>query len=280
MQLPSVMDSLSPYLSEAATLAENLDFSDTMLFLLVFAGCSLVLTVVGRLILGKHSSLNHCVSCAMGILFLYAVSIVLYSLNPWNIPESLNPLPFLIFAGEHILMISFQHSAFSVICHELLSLLILAFLMNLLDTFVPKGKSIVTWFFLRFLTAAAAMALHVLADWAFDTYLPHVLVTYAPVILLGVLLGTMLLGVVNFLLGVFLAVVDPILGAIYTFFFANIVGKQLTKAVITCLIICAVIFLLGQSGPTLILVSEQALVSYIPFGIVMLILWYIIGHLL
>lgn len=274
------MDSLSPYLSEAASLAEGLEFGSTMQFLLIFGGGCLVLTVLGRLILGKRSSLNHCVSCAMGILFLYAVAMVFYTLEPWDLLERLTPLPFMIFAEDHVLMISFQHSVFSVICHELLSLVILAFLMNLLDTFVPKGKSLVTWYLLRFLTLAAAMVLHVLADWAFDTYLPDILVTYAPVILLGLLLGTMLLGVLNFLLGVLLAVVDPILGAIYTFFFANIIGKQLTKAVATSLIICMVIFLLGHFGLTLILITEEALVSYIPFGIVMLILWYIIGHLL
>lgn len=274
------MDSLSPYLSEAASLAEGLEFGSTMQFLLIFGGGCLVLTVLGRLILGKRSSLNHCVSCAMGILFLYAVTMVFYTLEPWDLLERLTPLPFMIFAEDHVLMISFQHSVFSVICHELLSLVILAFLMNLLDTFVPKGKSLVTWYLLRFLTLAAAMVLHVLADWAFDTYLPDILVTYAPVILLGLLLGTMLLGVLNFLLGVLLAVVDPILGAIYTFFFANIIGKQLTKAVATSLIICIVIFLLGHFGLTLILITEEALVSYIPFGIVMLILWYIIGHLL
>lgn len=274
------MDSLSPYLSEAASLAEGLEFGSTMQFLLIFGGGCLVLTVLGRLILGKRSSLNHCVSCAMGILFLYAVTMVFYTLEPWDLLERLTPLPFMIFAEDHVLMISFQHSVFSVICHELLSLVILAFLMNLLDTFVPKGKSLVTWYLLRFLTLAAAMVLHVLADWAFDTYLPDILVTYAPVILLGLLLGTMLLGVLNFLLGVLLAVVDPILGAIYTFFFANIIGKQLTKAVATSLIICMVIFLLGHFGLTLILITEEALISYIPFGIVMLILWYIIGHLL
>lgn len=277
MQLSS---SLTPYLSEAASLADRLDLGSALQFLLVFGGCSLVLTALGRLILGKRSSLNHSVSCAMGILFLYAISVTLYTMKPWPLLERLTPLPFLIFAGEQLLVISFQHSAFSVICHELLSLLILAFLFNLLNTLVPKGKSIVTWFVLRFLTIAAAMVLHVLADWAFDTYLPDILVTYAPVILLGILLSTLLLGVANFILGALLAVADPILGAIYTFFFANIVGKQLTKAVVTTAIVCIVIFLLGHFGLTLILITQEALLSCLPMGLVMLLLWYIIGHLL
>lgn len=251
-----------------------------MEFLLIFAGCALLLTVLGRIILGKRSSLNHSVSSAMGILFLYALSMILYTFRPLDFMEHLTPLPFLIFAGDYMLVLSFQNSVLSVLCHEILSLIILAFLLNLLDTFIPQGKSLVTWYLLRFVTISLAMGLHIAVDWAFDTYLPEILVTYAPVILLGILGGTLLLGALNFLLGVLLAVVDPILGAIYTFFFSNIVGKQLTKAVMTALIVSIVVFLFGHFGYTLICVTEEALLSYVPAGFAMLILWYVIGHLL
>jgi hypothetical protein len=107
-----------------------------------------------------------------------------------------------------------------------------------------------------------------------------VLVTYAPIILLGVLAAMLLIGLANLVLGAVLAIVDPIMGAIYTFFFSTIVGKQLTKAVITTIILCAVFFLMNYFGYTIILLNHSALLSYIPFGIVMLILWYLIGHLL
>ena len=271
---------LQSALDTAAAVPSVIDFGGAMRFLLIFIGCSLILTVLGRLILGKRSSLNQSVSSAMGILFLYAASMILYTFRPLELLEQLTPLPFMIFAGDQMLVITFQHSVFSVLCHELLSLIILAFLMNLLDTLIPRGKSIVTWYFLRFITLALAMALHVLVDWAFDTYLPEVLVTYAPMILLAVLLGTMLLGVLNLVLGALLAVVDPIIGALYTFFFSSIIGKQLTKAVMTSAIICVIIFLLGHSGYTLINITENALLTYIPFGFAMLVLWYLIGHML
>ena len=88
------------------------------------------------------------------------------------------------------------------------------------------------------------------------------------------------MGVLNFLLGLLLAVFDPILGGIYTFFFSNIVGKQLTKAVVTSGILCAVFFIMGHFGYTLICVTESALLTYIPFGLSMLILWFLIGHML
>lgn len=288
MSIQSAFEAVSSYLpdnlnglfSSAAAVPSEIDFGQAMQFLLLFVGCSLLLTVLGRMILGKRSSLNHSVSSAMGILFLYALSMILYTFQPWELMEQLTPLPFMVFAGDYMLVISFQNSAISVLCHEVLSLVILAFLLNLLDTLIPRGKSIVTWYLLRFITISLAMVLHVLVDWAFDTYLPEVLVTYAPVILLALLAGTMLLGVLNVILGVALAVVDPILGAIYTFFFSNIVGKQLTKAVMTSIIICIVIFLLGHFGYTMICLTESALLTYIPLGLAMLILWYVIGHIL
>lgn len=288
MSIQSAFEAVSSYLpddlnglfSSAAAVPSAIDFGQAMKFLLLFVGCSLLLTVLGRMILGKRSSLNHSVSSAMGILFLYALSMILYTFQPWELMEQLTPLPFMVFAGDYMLVISFQNSAISVLCHEVLSLVILAFLLNLLDTLIPRGKSIVTWYLLRFITISLAMVLHVLVDWAFDTYLPEVLVTYAPVILLALLAGTMLLGVLNVILGVALAVVDPILGAIYTFFFSNIVGKQLTKAVMTSIIICIVIFLLGHFGYTMICLTESALLTYIPLGLAMLILWYVIGHIL
>lgn len=291
LDLSSALDTVSSYLPEVLDLSEllsdakafvpaEINFAAMMKFILLFAAGSLVLGLLSRLILGKRSSLNHAVSSAMGILFMYALTIFIYTIKPWNLTELLSPLPFMVFAGDYMTIIPFHGSAIPALCHEILSMIILAFLVNLLDTVIPKGKTIAGWYVLRFITVILAMALHILVDWAFDTYLPDVLVTYAPVILLGVLAGMLLLGILNLVLGAVLAVVDPIFGAIYTFFFSTIVGKQLTKAVVSTLILTAVFFLMGYFGYTIILLTNSALLSYIPFGIIMLILWYLIGHIL
>ena len=289
--LAAAMDAVSEYLPEALDLSSimteaknfvpaEIDFGSTMKFMLFFAAGSFLFSLLSRLILGKRSSLNHAVSSAMGILFMYAATIIVYTFRPAALMEYVSPLPFMVFAGEYMMVLPFQGAAIPALCHEILSLVILAFLVNLLDTLIPKGKSIPGWYLLRLVTVILAFGLHILADWAFDTYLPNVLVTYAPIILLGVLAAMLLIGVANVLLGAVLAIVDPIMGAIYTFFFSTIVGKQLTKAVITTIILCAVFFLMNYFGYTIILLNYNALLSYIPFGILMLILWYLIGHIL
>ena len=273
-------DDLEKAISGAASyIPTEIDLAGTAQFMLFFAAASLILGFMGRVFLGKRSSLNHSLSAAMGILFVYAVAIGVYTFKPWSLDALLSPLPFVRFAGEHLLIIPFHGSPMTIVCSEILSLIILAFLVNLLDTLIPRGNSAVGWFFLRILMVLFAMVLHILADWAFKTYLPNVLVTYAPTILLVILAVALLMGLMNLVLSVVLTVVNPIFGALYTFF-SNIIGKQLSKAVFTSGIICGVVFLLGYFGCTVICVSAAALSAYIPLAIVLLLLWFLIGWVL
>lgn len=258
----------------------EIDLALTAKFLLFFVAASLILGIMGRVCLGKRSSLNRSLSSAVGILAIYALSVILYTYKPWSLDTLISPLPFVRFAGEYLVIIPFQGTAFTTLCSEILSLIILAFLVNLLDTFMPQGNSALGWYFLRFATVVLGMLLQLMANFAFQTYLPNVLVTYAPSILL-VLLGAMLLmGLLNLVLSVALTAVNPIFGAMYAFFFGNVVGKQLSKAIFTAGIICCVFFLLGYFGYTVICISAASLMTYIPLALVLLILWFLIGHLL
>lgn len=276
-----IPDELSQVIAHAASyVPTEINIANMAKFLLFFGSAALILGLMGRIFLGKRSSLNHSLSSVMGILFIYAVTIVVYTFKPWNLEELLSPLPFVTFSGDYLIVLPVQNAKIPVLCSEILSLVILAFLVNLLDSFIPQGKSVLGWYELRFLTVVIAMLLHLAANWAIRTYLPDVLVTYAPTMLLILLIGMLMLGLVNLILGVVLAVVNPILGGIYTFFFSNAIGKQLTKAVFTTAIVCVVFFLLGHFGYTLICIDSSALTAYLPFGAVLLVLWYLIGHVL
>ena len=276
-----IPEEVGQFLSDAKNcIPTEIDLAGTAQFTLYFAGASLILGLMSRLFLGKRSSLNHSLSSAMGILFIYAVAIVVYTFKPWELDNLLSPLPFVRFAGEYLVVIPFQGTEFTALCSEILSLVILAFLVNLMDAFMPKGNSILGWYLLRFVTVILAMVLHILADWAFKTYLPGVLVTYAPTILLVLLAAMLLMGLLNLALSVVLTVVNPIFGAMYTFFFSNVIGKQLSKAIFTSAIICAVVFLMGYFGYTVICITAASLLAYIPLALVLLVLWYLIGHVL
>ena len=272
------------YLPSTQELSElipaNVDPMSMLKFIGIFAAVSVLLSLLGRVVFGKRSSLNHALSSAMGIFFILAVTTLIYVFDPRSLAQYLSPLPYVAFSGDYLILFSFTGSSFATICEELLSMIILAFLVNLLDTFIPKGKNVFTWYLLRFLTVLLAMGLHYGVTWASNAYLPGVLVTYAPVILLGLLVLAVLLGLLNVVLSLVLTVVNPIFGALYAFFFSTLVGKQLTKAICTTFVLTAVVAALGYFGCTMLCIAGSALAAYIPLLIVLLILWYLIGHIL
>lgn len=278
--LPSNLD-ISELLSGAAAyIPAELDLVSTAKFTLFFFIGSVVAGGLGRVILGKRSGLNHALSSAMGILLIYALTIIIYTFQPWNLIQYLSPLPYVTFADSFIVISPILGTSLSLFCSQTLSLIILAFLVNLLDTFLPRGESLLSWYLLRFLTVLIAMALHLVVKWACSTYLPSMLVNYAPVLLLIVVLSMLLMGVLNVVLGVVLTAMDPLFGGLYTFFFSNIIGKQITKAVFTSIVICGLLIGLDYLGYTVICITPDALIAYIPFAVILLILWYLIGHLL
>jgi len=258
----------------------QIDLESAALFMLYFAAASLVMGIIGRVVLGKRSSLNHSLSSAMGIFFVYAATIVAYTFKPWNLDMFLSPLPFVTFSGEYLIVFPIMDTQFPALCTQVLSLIILAFLVNLLDTFIPQGESLISWYLLRFVMVVLAIGLHFWVTWAFRTYLPEVLVTYAPTILLLLLAVMLLSGIFSLVVGLVIAVSNPFLGAMYTFFFSSLVGKQLSKAVFSSAILMGVFWLLEYVGYVIISISAAALLAYIPLGIILLILWYLIGHLL
>lgn len=273
-ELRAVMKHASSYLPT------EIDFMTVAEFILYFAAASLILGTISRVVLGKRSSLNHSLSSAMAILFLYAMTIVIYTFKPWNLELLLSPLPFVNFSDHYLIILPILDLEFAPLCTQVLSLVILSFLINLVDTLLPQGENILSWVMMRLITILASFGVHLAASWAFRTYLPDVLVDYAPMILLILLVLMLLSGFLTLVLSLVISVTSPFLGAMYSFFFSNIVGKQMSKAVFTSAVLCGILWLLEHYGLVVILITPAALLTYIPLALVMLVLWYLIGHLL
>ena len=264
----------------ASYLPAEISFMTVAQFLLYFAAASLVLGSISRVVLGKRSSLNHALSSVMAVLFIYTVTIVIYTFKPWNLDILLSPLPFVTFSDHYLIVHPMTDLTFPALCSQLLSLMILTFLINLVDTLIPPGEGIVTWLLLRLMTVLGCFGLHFLVSWAFRTYLPEALVTYAPTILLAVLLVLLGSGVVSLVLGLIIAITSPFLGAMYSFFFSNIVGKQISKSIFTSGVVCGIFYLMEHFGLVVILISPAALLTYVPLALVLLLLWFLVGHIL
>jgi len=273
-ELRAVMHHASSYLPT------ELSFTSVAEFMLYFAAASLILGIMSRVVLGKRSSLNHSLSSVMGILFVYAATIILYTFKPWNLDVLLSPLPFATFSDHYLIIHPITDLQFPSLCEEMLSLIILAFLVNLIDTCMPQGENMLSWFLLRLITILVCFALHLLVSWAFHTYLPGVLVDYAPMILLLVLAFFVLSGVLTLILGLVISVTNPFLGAMYSFFFSNVIGKQLSKAIFSSSILGVILYLMDRFGFIVIIITPAALMTYIPLALAMIVLWYLIGYLL
>ena len=272
---------ISSLITGIADQFDNLgNIQQTFPYFTAFAVAMLVLGILGRMTLGKRSAPNHAVSSAMAILFIYILTIAIYTFKPWNLQQYLTPLPFVTLAEDVLVLFPFQGVSFHLICTQILPLLILAFLVNLLDDFIPQGNSIAAWFLLRFVTVALAMGLHLTTNWAFNTFLPDVLVQYAPAAVIGVLILLLSLGILKALLGLVLTVVNPILGGIYAFFFSSMIGREITKAVFTTVLLCVLFFCLEQLGFAALNISESSLITYLPMTCLTMVIWYLLGHTL
>lgn len=257
----------------------GLDFYEFAITAAVLLVGTLVLSLLGRFVFGKKSQLCSAVSSAIGILFIYALTVVLKSAGV-HFDGLLAPLPFVTINENVLTLFSFTGAHYTVICSEILSMIILAFLMNLVDGWLPKGKHLFGWLVWRCLTVLIAFALHLLVVWLFRLLLPQGLVTYAPTVLLGLLIIMLLTGCLKILVGALLTTMNPIIGGLYTFFFATVIGKQVSKAILTTLLLTGLVLLLRYLGIIIISVSMTALYAYVPFLLVLLVIWYVVNRLL
>lgn len=254
----------------------GIDFDTFWKAALILLLGTILMSVFGRFIFGKRSALNNAVSSAIGILFIYAVTVVLRSAGA-KYSALIAPLPFVSISGDSMVLFSFAGAHYTLICSEVLSMIILSFLVNLADGWLPRGKNIFSWVFFRCLTVVIAYLLHLVVVGLFATYLPEGIVTYAPVILLALLVILLLTGALKILVGALLTTVNPIIGGLYTFFFATIIGKQVTKAVLTTVILSALVLALHYVGVGVISIASAALMAYIPIMLVLVVLWYIVS---
>ncbi len=251
--------------------------------LLKTAGVLLVGTIligfIGHFAFGKKSALNSAVSSAIGIVFVYCVTAVV-TVYGGELMNYVVPLPFAAITNESITFFPFLTSEFLVICTQVTSMLILAFLVNLIDGILPRGKNLFTWLIFRVLTVVFAAVGHWIVTGLLGKFLPEGIATYAPVILLAVLVLMLLTGALKILVGVAISTINPIIAALYTFFFANIVGKQISKAVLTTGLLAGLVIALSYWGVTVLPFSPDALIGYLPFAILLLPAWYLVHKVL
>ena len=246
-------------------------------FLLYAAAAILIAGAIGKLIFGIGSQMNKAICGAVGILFVYALAMVLYTFLPEKTGSILSTLPLVSFSNRGMYLFSFLGSDLNTCCRQLLSVWILSYLFNMLDDFMPRGEKLY-WLIYRLLTIAMALVLHYALYRVLKTFVPAYIVSYASTALLIALVLLFSMGILKVVLSVILTVTNPILGALYLFFFGSKPGKQLSRAFLTALILCILSFILLHTGHGVIPISQSALIGYIPFALLLVLLWWIVGY--
>ena len=256
----------------------DLDLLGMGKFLLILALIIFATGFIMKKCVGKDSLLNRSICAGIGILFIYAVTIVVYTFNPAGLSRFLSPLPYAVFSGKKLYLFVFEGTRLAVICSQVLSMLILAYLYHLMDDFLPRGKG-GYWLLYRVLTILMAMTLHFVVNWAINRFLTGPLLSYAPTVMVIILIGFFLLGALKLILGLVLTIANPILGGLYAFFFSNKIGRQLTRALLTTILLSILVMVLQFLGYGVISVGSSALIAYVPLVLILLGLWFAFSHL-
>lgn len=253
----------------------GIDFHTFWKAVLILLAGTLIISLFGRFVFGKRSALNIAMSSAIGIIFIYGATVVIGSVSA-ELDRFVAPLPFVTIADRSMTLFAFEGAHYTTVCSEILSMVILSFLVNLADEWLPDGKNVFTWVFFRCLTVVVGYLLHLVVVWLFTALLPEGIVIYAPTILLGLLILLLLTGALKLVVGAVLSSVNPIIGGLYTFFFATAIGKQITKAMLTTALLTALVWGLRHIGLGVISFAGAALSAYIPVLLLLVVLWYLV----
>lgn len=260
-------------------LPANFDPTKYFMYLLLAIVGIFVVVAIFRLSFGKGSLLNSAISSAIAILCIYVIDVLIYSFGT-KLQVLFNPLPFVSISEEYLTIFPIMNASFQEICKEIVNMMVLSYLMNLLEMWLPKGEKIWSWFGYRFLALAIALCLYYCIDLFLNTVYQGNALDVAPLILLGIVLVAFALGCLKLIIGGALAFINPLLGLFHTFFFSKAIGKQLRRAMATTALLTVMVYVLNYLSYTSVSIAAVAVMTYLPIILVGLIIWYIIAKFL
>lgn len=260
-------------------LPENFDLAQYCMNLLIAIISVLVVGGIFRLCFGKGSVLNSAISSAIAILCLYTINVLIYSLGD-NFEFLFTPLPFISVSNDTLYIFPIFESTFAEICAEIVTMMVLTFLMNLFEGWLPQGKKVWSWFFFRFLSLSIAICVHYCLNVFLRLICQDNALTIIPLVLLGIVVVAFLLGCLKMLAGDALSMIDPFLSLFHSFFFKQDTGKHLMRAILSTILLTILVVVLNYLSYTAISITSAAVMAYLPIIFFGLVLWYVIAQFL
>ena len=258
------------------------DGFDLMAMLKVFAfitAAVVVLGVIGKIAFGK-GTLDHAVASAIAILFVYTFFGVLYRVDQALVENVVKQLPLISISGDTVYLFQLEGADYLSMCNQILRVLILTFMVVALDDLIPDSKNTLSWYILQFIIALVATLAYCFLIHCLDSYWPDLLNSFAPMILVSILVFMLFLGALNMVLSLMLTVVNPLIGAVYTFFLGSVLGKIITKSVFSTIVLFALVWFMHSLGYSSFAILGGTIAAFLPFMLLMLVLWYLVGYVL
>lgn len=260
-------------------LAASIDWSYILKTAVLIAAAFLIIGAVFCVVFGKDSPLVRATSACLSLVLVYLTAIVLYRFLP-HIRASLPALPFITVTGDAFYLWNPAHLGTTQLFPSLLQLFILAFLVNILDTFLPKGEKLLSWYLMRTACVAVALGLYMVISGLVTRFASQVFGEWAGAILIGIWAFILLTAIVRAVVAVVLTVINPIIGGLYAFFFSNVLGQQFSKSILTTLLCLAILAVLDRLGLSAFAFESFSLASYGPACLIAMVALYLFGKLL
>lgn len=206
-----------------------------------------ILAGIARLVLKESANVIASAASCVQLVLVGLGAIALYVAFP-AFGQALSQLPFLSLHSFGCSLLSPAQLESHTLFPALLRLFLLALLINLWEELLPKSKKIAPWLLLRVLSTAGSLCCYFLLCEVLQRYCPQILDKWAMSIVLSILGCVCLLGICKGLLTIAAVVVHPLLGLLFAFFFSHVIGRQLTRAVITSVLFLGLAWYLGESG--------------------------------
>lgn len=231
-----------------------------------------------RALFGKNSPLIRATSAGVTVTMVY-LSVILFYLVP-PIREMVPELPCLTVTKDAFYLWNPTELASTILFPNLLRLFVLAVIANSIDSHLPKGKTLLSWYIIRMAGVCGVAALYMLVCWAADTWAPRIFGDLAQPILLGLWGFILLTGLIRWLMTLVLTAMNPVVGVLYGIFFRNPTGQQLSKSILTTLLVLSLIVFLCGTGFGSFAFSSFSFAAYGPTCLAGMVLMYLFGRLL
>lgn len=198
---------------------------------------------------GKKTLLNQGVSGVLNLVFIYLTAAICCCIFP-PLRTMFPALPFFTVTGNAVILVDPFILDLSMLAPILLQLFLLTLLVNLSNSFVSGGKTILSRFFSQIIAVSVGFLFYTVFMAGLSIVLPSALNRYAIIPVVIILVTTVLLICAKFIFTVLSRSKNPYFDAVYKFFTVNKAGALFTTSTLSFLLSMALLTVMHLNRKT------------------------------